>query len=664
MIEKDFFKEYLESKLKKPIAYMSDKVQVVKEKIINKIEQKILAEKAKSGDSSIVEKKEEPNTIETKSEDEKSLDEDEEEVKRYINLQIKLDSWSPVYEKFGIKYKEKIAIDAFDKEVPIEEQHLNCYVDHDISIEKMIASTIDGSMVVKKSENSIEAKVKVDENDSLAKKTADLIERKIVKSNSFIFEALDVEQKWYEEETKKDVDLEIIYKVGKLISIDPVYRGFFPQCETHVEKKEIKGETNMLENKIEKIEAIETEKKEVATATKIEIEDIINKRMESNIGLIKQALAKEVEAKPIKFEEVRDKWLNRKPLTEEENKVLYRDYLELKKDSELRNDTTFLKSIDYSNATSNQILNTYGLISKALDGTTKEKGLALIEVLTAKNIISEWMGVFPELTDFATILPIIGLNKVQQPVLIPDKATVSKINEGAKSIKQGGQTTNVEFQPDRYSVELDQNNQLNSFSSTLAKQTLTVQDNIREGLRKDFYTNMFKNVKANLNLSTYDGGATMESVRTTATANTLTLADVDAVVNELYAKWGESATNGYVISMHVKILQHLENEYFTSGNSLWKDIYNPTTRTFRGIKIIPLGFTLPTTDNMKDTVATNNHVIAFFLKSAVVAYGCSFVIQDSIYEMMSEDLFTRFIRLRGQIKMCDPHLNTRILKVK
>lgn len=664
MIEKDFFKEYLESKLKKPIAYMSDKVQVVKEKIINKIEQKILAEKAKSGDGSIVEKKEEPNTIETKSEDEKSLEEDDEEVKRYINLQIKLDSWSPVYEKFGIKYKEKIAIDAFDKEVPIEEQHLNCYVDHDISIEKMIASTIDGSMVVKKSENSIEAKVKVDENDSLAKKTADLIERKIVKSNSFIFEALDVEQKWYEEETKKDVDLEIIYKVGKLISIDPVYRGFFPQCETHVEKKEIKGETNMLENKIEKIEAIETEKKEVATATKIEIEDIINKRMESNIGLIKQALTKEVEAKPIKFEEVRDKWLNRMPLTEEENKVLYRDYLELKKDSELRNDTTFLKSIDYSNATSNQIVNTYGLISKALDGATKEKGLALIEVLTAKNIISEWMGVFPELTDFATILPIIGLNKIQQPVLIPDKATVAKIAEGVASTKQGGQTTNVEFQPDRYSVELDQNNQLNSFSSTLAKQTLTIQDNIREGLRRDFYTNMFKNVGANLNLQTYDGGATMESVRSTATTGKLTLADVDAVVNELYAKWGESATNGYVISMHVKILQHLENEYFTSGNSLWKDIYNPTTRTFRGIKIIPLGFTLSSSGNMKDAVVSNNHVIAFFLKSAVVAYGCSFVIQDSIYEMMSEDLYTRFIRLRGQIKMCDPHLNTRILKVK
>lgn len=661
MIERDFFKKYLESKLKKPITYASDQVQVIKEKIINKIEQKSVAENTVSGDSSGIENKEERIASEMKEEAESS----EEEVKRYINLQIKLDSWSPVYEKYGVKYKEKIAVDAFDKEIPIEKQSLNCYVDHDISIEKMIASTLDGSMIVKKSGKSIEAKVKVDENDPLAKKTADFIERKVIKSNSFIFEALEVEQNWFEKEAKKDVDLEVVYKVGKLISIDPVYRGFFPQCETNVEVKEFKGEEIMLENKteiIEKAEAIETEKKEIAVASRIEIEDIVNKRLESNIGLIKKAFAQDKEIKPIKFEEVRAKWLDRKPLTEEENKVLYKDYIELKKDADSRNDTTFLKSIDYSNATGNNIVNTYGLISKALDGTSKEKGLALIEILTAKNIISEWMGIFPELTEFATILPIIGLNKVQQPVLIPDKGTVAKIAEGAKSTKQGGQTTNVEFQPDRYSVELDQNNQLNSFSSTLAKQTMTIQDNIREGLRRDFYTNMFKNVTANLNLQTYDGGATMESVRTTAETGKLKMSDLDAVVNEMYAKWGESATNGYVIAMHVKILQHLENEYFASGNTLWKDIYNPVNRTFRGIKIIPLGFTL--TGNMKDTVATGNHVISFFLKSAVVAYGCSFVIQDSIYEMMSEDFFSRFIRLRGQIKMCDPHLNTRVLKIK
>lgn len=646
------FLDFMQKKLNKPLVYSATGEIAVKKEIQEILkEEKEEKEEAESAEKIVLKSQ---NT-------DKPLDR-----KRTIQLRIKLNSWSPVYKQMGVSYREKIALDAFEKDLPVSKQELFSYVDHEISIEKMIGSTKNNSMLVtKEAEDSIVADIQIDEKDAIARKTADLIEAGVITSNSFIFAAQDVEYNWIEEEQKKDdIDLEIVYKKGQLISIDPVYKGFFPQCETSIEYKEelIKEDNSMSENIIkeelvEKKDEIIAEK--ISNPNAIEIEDIVNKRIESNIGLIKKALAKNETSKNITFEEVRSKWLNRKHLTAEENAVLYKDLIDLKNDAEERKDTTFLKSIDFTNANGNNIFSTYGLVQKALDGTTKENGLALIETLTSKNIISEWMSVFPELTEYATILPIIGLNKIQQPVLIPDKTAVSKIAEGAASTKQGGKTTNVLFEPDRYSVELDQNNQLNSFSSTLDKQTMTIKDNIREALRKNFYVNLFKNVGANLNTSTYDGGATQEAVRTTATVNSLKLSDLDAVANELYAKWGDNATNGYIIAMHVDVLQVLENEYFTAGNSLWKDIYNPVTRTFRGMKIIPLKI-----DGIDKTIATGKNVVAFFLKSAVVAYGCSFVTQDSNYEKMSEDLFARFVRLRGQIKMCDPYLNTRVIKVK
>lgn len=538
----------------------------------------------------------------------------------------------------------------------------------------MIGSTNNNTMKVHKEGNTIVAEILVDENDAIAKKTADLIQSGAIKSNSFIFKANEIKETWYEDENEKECDLEIEYTDGQLISIDPVYKGFFPQCSTSIEQRKLDYLINKIEERVnmenkEKIveeivenEVVQKDVEEVVETknNEIDIETIVNKRLESNFGLIKKAFEKNAkETKSIDYKEVRSKWLNRKHLSKEENEVLYKDFMELKKDAEKRNDTMFLKSIDYTNTDSKKIINTQSLITRALDGKTEENGLALIENLTSKNIIAEWRTVFPELTEFATILPIIGLNKIQQPVLIPDKSKVNKLNEGDKSQKQGALTTKVVFTPDRYSVELDQNNQLNAFDNTLEKQTLTIQDNIREGLRSEFYKNLFASLGANLDADNYAGGATQEAIRTTATAATFKMSDLDTVVNELYAKWGDRATDGYIIAMHVNILQHLENEYFASGNSLWKDIYNPVNRTFRGIKIIPLNIT-----GIDNTVATGKYVAALFLKSAVVAYGCSFVIQDSMYEMMSEDFHSRFIRLRGQIKMCDPHLNTRVIKVK
>jgi hypothetical protein len=52
------------------------------------------------------------------------------------------------------------------------------------------------------------------------------------------------------------------------------------------------------------------------------------------------------------------------------------------------------------------------------------------------------------------------------------------------------------------------------------------------------------------------------------------------------------------------------------------------------------------------------------LKKALVAYGCNMVTEDNPYQLMSEDQAARYVRTRGQIKMCDPYLNTRVIQVR
>ena len=46
-----------------------------------------------------------------------------------------------------------------------------------------------------------------------------------------------------------------------------------------------------------------------------------------------------------------------------------------------------------------------------------------------------------------------------------------------------------------------------------------------------------------------------------------------------------------------------------------------------------------------------------------MAYGCNIVTQDDRITAMSEDQVKRYVRTRGEIKMCDPNLNTRVLKL-
>ena len=298
------------------------------------------------------------------------------------------------------------------------------------------------------------------------------------------------------------------------------------------------------------------------------------------------------------------------------------------------------------------------LQSRALDGTSQLNGLALIETLQNKQVLHEWSRIFPELTTYAKFIPLIGYNKIEQSIAIADKTKSTKLAEGVDSQKYNGGTTKVTMEADRYGWEIPQSNQLNMFNTMMAIQTEEVKNNIIEALREDFFNNLFANVANNLDTNNYIGGATHESVVYTQEIGKLTYKDLNNICVKLIEKYGEAAFSKYFISMSSDVYNALLSQYFDSGNVLWREMFNQTNMTFRGIPII-------LSDKIPDkTIAPGKNVIAFLTKDSIIAYGCNTIVRDDPYKNMGKDQATRYVQLRGRVRMCDPNINTIILQVR
>ena len=441
-----------------------------------------------------------------------------------LQLKIELDSWSPVYTNFwGEKYREKLSADIFKEQGPVESLELNSYVDHDISIEKLIASTRDKSMKVYQDGNTIYAEIKERKNDPLLCKVFDLVERGIVTSNSFIFKALDAE---ITEKQSSDI-VDVVFTKGELISIDPVYAGFYPQAETQIlnknniiEKeqeimntKEIKEETIVAKDikeetatinetpiaetkeedtnmsiknvKLEEVSTLETRE-----AEQVKIDNLQQARNVLSNETFNTLQAKAAQAsEKISLESIHSKWRQKELLNNNEKEFLKQEFRNLPR-AQKEEISMILGHNKYD----------YDLVEKSLDGTSNQNGLVLIEVLTNPNVFSEMQIVFPELTNATSIMALIGLNEVKQPILIPDSTAATAIAEGAASTLLQNRMTQVTFKPTRYSLYVSQNNQLNNFNAVLEKQTLMTRNSIFRALRKSFYDNILKNIGADLNL--------------------------------------------------------------------------------------------------------------------------------------------------------------------
>lgn len=627
---------------------------------------------------------------------------------RFINLQIKLNEWSPIYETRGYKYREKIAVDCFDKFKPINEQMLFSYVDHKISIENLIASTNDNTMEVKKENDIIYAKIKVNEDDYLSKKTANLIKSGAIKSNSFIFKAEDVDYVFYEDENKTDVDFEIIFKQGTLISIDPVYQGFYPTNEMSVTKSindifnnhllneenilkmkknnievnnlELKNEAvdnNIIEpednindinedpinddpnnenlnnetviNEDENNDNIVTKNEKIETISETELTNKINNIIEKRDRMSKPNFATQ-KVEVLDFKTIQTKFLNNEKLTKTEAEYLYKNSLPEVVDNKLTENLELMLNTSYSNYLST-------IQERALNGTTSLNGLALAEVLQNNRVLTEWMLIFPELSTYAQIIPLVGFNKIEQTIAIADNTAVNKLAEDVEATAYNLGTAKVVLEADRYAIQFKQNNQLNKFNTMLAITTNNVKNKIIQTLREDFYDNLFNNVGQAFNKDSYDGGARKESIVYTTEIGKFSIQDLTNIANKLIEKYGDEVLNRYFITMSSDIYNHLTTEYYKNATG-YKGIFDEVGRKFKGIQII-------LSDKIPDkTVEKGKNILAFLTKDSIIAYGCVTTIHDSATNFITTDQYLRVVQTRGRVRMCDPNINTIVLQVR
>ncbi|WP_416741886.1 HK97 family phage prohead protease [Mycoplasma sp. Z331B] len=627
----------------------------------------------------------------------------EQSQERTIELTIELDSWSPQYKLYDDKqYREKIDLNCFDFETPIEQLELNSYLDHKISIEHLLASTKNKTMEVKKDGSKIIATLKVNESDSLSRKTADLIQNGVITSNSFIFQPIETEYKQYKnEEIVNNLVLEVIHKRGKLISIDPVYEGFYPQdkCRAYdknnnfiaveeymenIEKQTQQEEqvtqevntvaeetitkqeqefnqrannilediNNRLNNLVSEFEKRAAKAQEVEAEPETEAEEIIQAQPQPQENTITRAVLETLNTKGenVDLKEIKNKVKRNKKLTSEELDAIYRANAQNLSEADK-------KQVELIAAQSDVVLE--NLNTRALDGTTNLKGLAVVETLTEAGILTDIATVFPELTDFARRVPLSGLDKLSTRVYVADRKDVTTIAEAAESIEFGGSTFAVTLAPERRSVKVAQNNALTLKEQLLSAQVQNATDAILESVRKGLYADIFKHAGTAFNAESYTGGATSEAKRLTNDTNKITFADVDKVATEIRAQYGENILSNYFIVTHPDVYAELKRSLINDTQSaLIKDLYDIKNDTFKGAKII-------VTDKYPEKEwAKGKKPVLFLPKDQVMVYGLSVVAQDDPYSGLSRGIHYTIVGTRGQVKLVDPFVYTRFLEVK
>ncbi|MCS4536741.1 phage prohead protein [Mycoplasma sp. CSL7475-4] len=601
-----------------------------------------------------------------------------------IEMTIQLDSWSPIYtDVLGNKYREKIASDAFDSEQDLASQSINSYLDHKMSIEYLLASTKNKSMSVEKTGNTIIAKIKSDPTNELLNKVEKWIADGVVESNSFIFESLDT--KFNKIENNDELDYEVIYTKGRLLSIDPVYAGFFTQNKCRVYSQDNNNTTPLdefiqrhernnemtneqqIEPVVETEQIIEQEQTEKETETMEKQNAQINElnktisELKASVDTLKHernersaliaTLASKNNPENLDAELNEQEFINLKQKAAKGQKLTNNDKIKM-----------FNKSIDYLTEGDRRelelIAKNITLEKRALDATSDLKGLALIETTTMPGILTEINAIFPEFTEYTQKLNLVGLDEVSKAIYVPAKQSVTATAEGAALPDFGGQTFKVKLSPKRYGWKLKQNNALSNGDEAWAAQIADAKNSIWRGLRQALYAGLFTHAAAAFNASTYTGGFTLEAKRTTATTNKFTFDDLEVVFKDLIAKYGDGVLNKYVIAMHPATLNALEIDWANGVDDARKKLYDPVARTYRGVPI------LISEDYTDKTIEKGKKVAAIFAKDSLLAYGLSITVAGDPYSELDKDMSVKIIQTRGEIKLIDPHVNSRYVEVK
>lgn len=188
-------------------------------------------------------------------------------------LKISTNTKSPIQKDVFGNWNEIIDGDCFDEALT---QELFCFLDHKMDSEHTLASTRNQTMELFKIENAYIARVKLFRNNTQHQQTIEKIESGLINSNSFIFQPIETD---FLDANEEGVDVTVVHKKGRLISVDPVILPFYP-TNTIEFKEEIKMELEKKEKPMEQTEPLKVEMtaEEAANFYKAKYEELLSEK--------------------------------------------------------------------------------------------------------------------------------------------------------------------------------------------------------------------------------------------------------------------------------------------------------------------------------------------------------------------------------------------------
>lgn len=631
-----------------------------------------------------------------------------------LQLRIKLESPSPARPFYDdITVSEVISNNAFDeslKEVRNGNKVIYAFADHDMKTDGIIASSNDKNVILKKEKNEIIFEFDIDLENKRAKTIYNLVEKGSINGNSFAFIASKISYK----EIKKDGKLKevrVIIEKGNLLSIDPVVYPFYPQNKMKLKSlfeidKEIKNiekegqKTNMKDLLLKQLQTIYLtrkkefksdefkDKKEEELFDLLEIEkrehfeEMIEKRFKKDeIKSLKEsfeASAKQMrDAFNTQDQEERDKLkkqlstlqlkIDKKSKIEPKVAIrnfLYGDYW-LRKD----NAETVKGIIQFNEEATERMDQTerdvYKLKASEIEtrdiiGNDNDNAALVIPIFTDPKLIGEDLYQLPEI-EGAQRISIIGEAEVKIPVNVSSDGKSVPIAIGAEATKYSPNAVITTMKPIINSEYHTYNPRMSAHVNMVPQVTIDLMNRQRSQWRSSFVQDLLTHIAVTFDSvkETYKGGASKEAIVESTSKGSgtaaLVLADFDKMTDNLIAKYGDRAKTLFRFYMNSATWGIVKELARAQSNDVTVRIDLDGMR-INGIKVI-------TNDLFTQNVIADGTPIVLYKASNVRVYGGTTIIRDSDQVAFLSRNNTRMVTTYGQVKLCDPKYDTRVLKV-
>lgn len=627
---------------------------------------------------------------------------EDEGEKPAIILKIVLGKFSPFYGDERYRWRERITTDAFNEslaKVKSGELVIKSYIDHDRSVRGLLSSTNREGVTLTKTENEIVMVIPVIEGDEQLERTHEQIRFKEITSNSFIMH-ID-ERKIAKKETADGIVVDVTITKARLVSIDPVYEGFYKNNIMEARNVEsitpLEIKLSSTNNKGEKMfEIIKNKLIERKIVTAPEAEAMTEQEVFDKYEAAERA-ATEEKIKEIKDEKVQEEMRANLEASIESLKTQYDENTELRnsivaleaaaKKVEKGMDVKEVRSAllngqyfgddkkSFKKGIQDEIVKLRAIEDASFSDTEKtafrnmtgldaDSGSQVIPVITDSSVISEDAYAIPEL-EGAKRIALVGEATTKVPVKVDSaKApTRKKIGEASDTVDMNTVTT--ELTPAIFSEDFSWNQRLRINLDTLADDTRTITNGHILGWRKEFATSIIQHVGVTFDslkgtdsqLSNYKGGVTSDAVVISTTAGALALADFDLLEGGLVAKYGKNALSaGFVYYMNSTTWSAVKELARASNNDITVNV-DAKKMTINGIRVI-------TNDDFAETITAGKHPILLYKTSNVRVYGGQTIIVDSKEAEWKKRLMSRQVTTLGEMFLADPKYTSRALEIK